>query len=184
MNKITKLTLMLFLAVTSVAMAQPKGPVASPPASVYTQLGLTDVTINYFRPKVKGRKIFGDGDDFLVPYGKLWRTGANSGSKLTLSKDATIAGTKVPAGEYLIFTIPGKTEWSFILSKDLTIGGNYNAYKTENEVLRVTVKPDKLSESVEALTFQITDLSEDGSKANISLYWSNASIKVPIEVAL
>lgn len=182
MSKITKLTLLLFLAACHASIAQIKTPAASPPASVYSQVGLTDITINYFRPKVKGRQIFGEGEAFLQPYGVLWRTGANAGSKLTLSTDVTLAGTKVAAGEYLIFTIPGKDEWSFMLYNDLSLGGNVNGYKKEHEVLKTTVKPIPLSSPVEALTFEITDLSEDNTTANLMMAWSDVAIKVPVKV--
>lgn len=180
--KITKLTLCLFF-VYGAAFAQISTPQASPAGSVYTKVGLTDVTIDYFRPKVKGREIFGSGDQYLQPYGELWRTGANSGSKLTLSTEATIGGTKVPAGSYLIFTKPGETEWSFMLYSDVSIGGNVGGYDKEKEVVNVTVKPETLSNPVETLTFNISDISEDNTKANIQLAWSNVSVKVPLEVS-
>lgn len=183
MSKITKLTLLAFLCAYGTAMAQINTPQASPAGSVSSVVGLTEVSIDYFRPKVKDRKIFGEGSEFLQPYGQLWRTGANSGSKLTLSTEATIAGTKVPAGEYLIFTIPGKDEWSFMLYSDLSLGGNVNGYDAKNEVVKATVKAQKLSSPVEALTFNISDISEDNTKANIELSWSDVSVKVPLEVS-
>ncbi|ELR70799.1 hypothetical protein C900_03407 [Fulvivirga imtechensis AK7] len=154
----------------------------SPEGSVSSKVGLTKVTIDYFRPKVKGRKIFGEGGDYLEQYGNIWRTGANSGSKITLSTDVEIAGKKVPAGEYLIFTIPGKDEWKFMLYSDLNIGGNTSAYKEENEVVRASVKPTKLAEKVETLTFNIADISEDNTTANIQMAWDDVSIKVPVKV--
>ncbi len=183
MSKITKLTLMAIFFAIGIANAQIETPAPSPAGSVYSKVGLTDVTIDYFRPKVKGRKIFGEGDEFLQPYGALWRTGANSGSKLTLSTDAKIAGVDVAAGEYLILSTPGKDEWTFILYSDPSIGGNMNAYKEENAVVKTTVKRKTLSEPVEALTFQISDLSEDNTSANIHFAWADASFKVPIEVS-
>ena len=164
------------------AMSQISTPQASPAGSVYSKVGLTDVTIDYFRPKVKGRKIFGEGKDYLQPYGETWRSGANSGSKLTLSTDVQIAGTKVPAGEYLIFTVPGKDEWKFMLYSDLSIGGNVSAYDTKNEVVSATVKPTKLGQKVETLTFNIADISEDNTSANIQLAWDDVSIKIPMKV--
>src|SRR5690606_34817075 len=103
-------------------------PAASPAGSVYSKVGLTDSTIDYSRPKVKGRKIFGEGSDFLQPYGQLWRAGANAGTFLTLSTDANIGGTDVKAGKYLIFATPGKTEWTVTLYSDLSLGGNVGGY--------------------------------------------------------
>lgn len=180
--KKTILTLLTCFCFVAGAMSQIATPQPSPEGSVYSKVGLTEVTIDYFRPKVKERKIFGTGDEYLEQYGKIWRTGANSGSKLTLSTDVEIAGTKVPAGQYLIFTIPGKDEWQFMLYSDLSIGGNTSAYKEENEVLRTAVKPTTLGQKVETLTFNIADISEDNTTANIQLAWDDVSIKVPMKV--
>lgn len=183
MSKITKLTLIgLLLAYTS-AFAQIDTPQPSPAGSVYSKVGLTDVTIEYSRPKVKGRKVFGAGDDFLQPYGQLWRTGANGGSKLKLSTDAKVAGVDVKAGEYLILSIPGESDWTFILYSDPSIGGNMNAYKEEKAVVKTTVKRTKLSTPVESLTFQISDISDDNTSANIEFSWADASFKVPVKVS-
>ncbi|MFT4834149.1 MAG: hypothetical protein ACI83W_000548 [Marinoscillum sp.] len=182
MSKITKLTLIAFLFVYGSAFAQINTPQPSPAGSVSSVVGLTDVSIDYFRPKVKGRAIFGEGDSFLQPYGELWRTGANSGSKLTLSTDVKIAGTDVKAGEYLILTIPGKDEWSFIVYSDPSIGGNMSEYAEENAAAIAKVMSTKLASSVEALTFQITDISDDNTSANIEMSWSDVSVKVPMTV--
>ena len=183
-NKLlTLLTLTLAFCVSSLnSMAQISTPRPSPAGSVMSTVGLTDVTIDYFRPKVKGRKIFGEGDAFLQPYGQTWRTGANSGSKLTLSTDATIGGQTVKAGKYLIFTVPGKDEWSFMLYSDVSIGGNIAGYDKSKEVLNVKVKPTMLSTPVETMTFNIADISDDNTMAAIELTWADVSIKVPMTV--
>ena len=162
--------------------AQINVPAPSPAGSVSSKVGLTDVKIDYSRPKVKGRKIFGEGSDFLQPYGQTWRTGANSGSVVSFSTDVEVAGQKVEAGEYLIFTVPGKDEWSFMLYSDLSLGGNVAEYDKSKEVLATKVKPTALSNSVETLTFNIADISEDNTTANIEMAWSNVSIKVPMKV--
>lgn len=162
--------------------AQIEVPAPSPAGSVYSKVGLTDVTIDYSRPKVKGRKIFGEGSDFLQPYGQLWRAGANQGSKLTISTDISFAGTAVKAGEYLIFATPGKDEWSVSLYSDISLGGNVGNYDKSKEVAIAKVKPTTLSSKVEALTFNIADLSEDNTSAAIELAWDNVSVKVPIKV--
>lgn len=183
MSKITKLTLIAILCACGSAFAQINTPQPSPSGSVYSRVGLTDITIDYFRPGVKGRQIFGSGDEYLVQHGALWRTGANSGSKITLSTNATIAGTEVEAGEYLILTIPGADEWTFILYGDPGLGGNMNAYKEDQAVIKTTVKNIELDESVQSLTFQISDISEDNTSANIHFAWSTSSFKVPVEVS-
>lgn len=164
------------------ASAQINTPSPSPAGSVYSKVGLTDITIEYSRPKVKGRKIFGDGDDYLQPFGKLWRSGANSGTIITTSTDMKIEGQNLPAGEYLLLTIPGKDSWTVIFYKDKSIGGNMSAHKDEDDQLKVTVKPTTLSEAVKTLTFNISDISEDNTKAAIELAWANTSVKVAIEV--
>lgn len=177
-----KLTL-LALFMGFITHAQLTIPQASPAGSVYSKVGLTDITIDYFRPKVKGRKIFGTGDEYLEQYGEIWRTGANFGSRLKISTNVKIAGKDVAANEYLILTIPGADEWTFILYNDPSIGGNVSAYKEENVVLKTTVKPTKLSIPVETLTFSIADISEDNTSANIEFAWSDVSFKVPIKVS-
>ena len=164
------------------ANAQITTPAPSPAGSTYSKVGLTDITIDYSRPKVKGRKIFGEGDDYLQPFGTLWRSGANSGTIITISTDIKVEGQNLPAGEYMLLTIPGKDEWSVIFYKDKSIGGNMSAHKDEDDQLKVTVKSGSLTEAVEALTFNISDISEDNTKAAIQLAWANTSVKVGIEV--
>lgn len=176
-------SLWIFLTLGEHAIGQIRTPLPSPPASVYSQVGLTDVTVDYFRPRVKDRQIFGEGDAFLVPYGQLWRTGANSGSKLTISEDITVMGTKVPAGEYLIFTMPGKDEWQVMLYSDVSIGGNTAGYDKGNEIVRVSVKPSKTSENVEALTFLVEDISEDNTSAELAMMWADTKVEMPFEVS-
>ncbi|MFY0605193.1 MAG: DUF2911 domain-containing protein [Cyclobacteriaceae bacterium] len=182
MIKITKLTLLVILFACGTALAQIETPQPSPAGSVSSVVGLTEVSIDYFRPKVKGRMIFGEGDKYLLPFGQLWRTGANSGTKLTLSTDAKIAGTDVKAGEYLILSVPGKDEWTVYIHGKM-IGGNMSNFKEEDVVVKTAVKPIALSSPVESMTFQISDISEDNTSANIEFSWSNASWKLPITVS-
>ncbi|MAJ50633.1 MAG: hypothetical protein CMB82_03330 [Flammeovirgaceae bacterium] len=164
------------------AQAQINLPAASSAASVTTKVGLTEVSIVYFRPKMKGRKIFGSDKSALLEYGSMWRTGANSGTKITLSTQAKIGGVEVPAGTYLIITTPGESQFNFMLYGDPSIGSNFSKIE-ENKIL-VNIKVDNLKSSnmVETLTFQISDLSEDNTQANIHFQWADASWKVPIEV--
>ncbi|WNB17072.1 DUF2911 domain-containing protein [Marivirga arenosa] len=172
------------LLISSIELkAQINIPQPSPKAKVETTVGLTDVSISYFRPSLKGRKIFGEGDGYLQPYGVLWRAGANSGSILSLSSEAVIAGKKVAAGEYLIFMTPGEKEWEFKLYSDLSLGGNVGLYDEAKEVMSVIVNADVLDEKVETLTYQISDISPDNTAANIHFRWENVSVKVPFEVS-
>lgn len=171
----------LFIAVIT-AEAQVQTPQPSPSASVSTVIGLTDVKIDYARPRTKGRKIFGESADVLVPNGKIWRTGANTGTKITFSDDVTVEGTKVAKGEYLLFSWPGATEWTITLYNDLKIGGNTDNYKAENEAAKFKVKPSKLTEKVDMFTMNITDLSDDSKTAKIEIAWENTSVKFGITV--
>lgn len=178
-----KSLLIVSLAIlTFVAEAQIQTPQASPPGSVSTTVGLTDVKIDYFRPRVKGRKIFTTDASALVPYGKIWRTGANNGSKITFSTDVKVEGTAVPKGEYLILTWPGATEWTVSLYKDVSLGGNTDGYDAAKDAVKFKVKPEKLSEKVEALTFNIGDISDDSKTAKVQLAWENTSIKFSMSV--
>jgi hypothetical protein len=179
-----KSILIVLIALMGLAVeAQVQTPAASPSASVSTTVGLTDVKIDYSRPKAKGRKIFGEASTgALAPNGVLWRTGANSGTKITFSDDVKVEGVAVPKGEYLLFTWPGATEWTVALYKDIKIGGNTDDYKKDQEAANFKVKAEKLTEKVETFTINITDLSEDSKTAKIQLAWENTSVKFGIAV--
>ena len=164
--------------------AQIQTPAPSPAGSVSTNVGLTDIKIDYFRPRAKGRKIFGDGKDFLVPFNSTqpWRTGANSGTKITFSDNVKVEGVDVSKGEYLLLTWPGATEWTIALYKDVKLGGNVKDYNASNDAVKFKVKPEKLSERVETLTFNIADISDDSKNAKIQLAWENTSVKFNVTV--
>ncbi|MGJ3235725.1 DUF2911 domain-containing protein [Marivirga sp.] len=175
-------SLSIFIIGTLELNAQIEIPQPSPKAKVETTVGLTDVSISYFRPSVKGRQIFGEGGDFLQPYGVLWRAGANNGTILDLSTDAMIAGNKVEAGKYLVLMTPGENEWEFILYSDISLGGNVGNFDESKEVVSVIQKATKLDEPVETLTYQISDISANNRSANIHFEWENVSLKIPFEV--
>ncbi|PGH38741.1 MAG: hypothetical protein CRN43_13250 [Candidatus Nephrothrix sp. EaCA] len=173
-----------FLCLLSVATteAQTQTPQPSPGASVSSVVGITDVRIDYFRPRARGRKIFGEGDNFLVPYGKIWRTGANSGSKITFSDDVKVQGVAIPKGEYLIFTWPGAAEWAVSIYKDVKLGGHTAEYDASKEAAKFTVKPVKLGKKTETLTFSISDISEDNTSGTVQLAWENTAVEFTISV--
>lgn len=175
------ITIML-LAFAWTAHAQIQTPQPSPAGSVSSVVGLTDVKIDYSRPQMKGRKIFGDGADFLTPYGQIWRTGANNGTIISFSDDVTVEGTKVAKGKYLLFTWPGATEWTVSLYSDLSLGGNTADYDKSKEAANFKVKSQKLTETVETLTLNITDIAEDSKSANIQIAWENTSVKFKVGV--
>ena len=177
-----KLILALFIAFNVNAYAQITMPAPSPGAVLTTKIGLTDVKIDYSRPRIKGRKIFGTGSDFLTPYGTIWRTGANQGTVVTFSDDVDVEGKKLAKGSYLLLSIPGAAEWTVIFYKDVSMGGNTDQYKQSEDALRFTVKPEKLTEKVEMFTINVTDLSDDNTTAKIQLAWENTSVKFGVKV--
>ena len=175
--------LALSVCLTVQAIAQVQTPAPSPAATVSTVVGLTDVKIEYSRPKAKGRKVFGDGETFVVPYNHMWRTGANNGCKITFSDDVRIGGTDVPKGSYLVFVTPTAADWTVIFTKDLTLEGNDpQGYDQKNDAARVMVKPMKSTAMTEALTIQITDLTGDSKSASIEVAWENTSFKIPLTI--
>jgi hypothetical protein len=172
----------LLLAIGLVAEAQVQTPQPSTASTVTNVVGLTEVKVEYARPKAKGRKIFGAGPEYLVPFGKMWRTAANQGSRVTFSDDVKVAGTAVPKGTYQLVTTPGATEWTVILSKDMTLGGSTEAYNKSNDVVNTTVKSEKLTEKVELFTIEVTDIAADSKSANLQISWENTSVKLPFTV--
>ncbi len=167
---------LLLLALTAslfaTATAQITTPPASPAATVAQSVGLTKVTIDYARPSLKGRKMFGD----QIPFGKVWRTGADRSTKLTLSDAVTMGGKPVPAGSYGLFTIPDKAGWTVILSKDTNGFGAFD-YKPENDFLRFTVKPETVS-ATEFFTIEFADFTP--TTANLVLRWETTQVKIPL----
>ena len=177
-----RVLILVLIAVSFAAQAQVVTPAPSPAATVSTVVGLTEVKVEYSRPKAKGRKIFGNGADFVTPYGQVWRTGANAGTIVSFSDDVKFGGTDVPKGKYLLLTIPGAAEWTVILYKDVALGGNMSGYDQKNDQARAIVKPETLAQKVEAFTIEIADLSADSKSANLQLMWENTSVKVPVIV--
>ncbi|HLP25533.1 MAG TPA: DUF2911 domain-containing protein, partial [Acidobacteriota bacterium] len=150
-------------------------PQASPPAAIKQQIGITDIEVNYHRPSVKGRKIFGG----LVPYGEIWRTGANSATKITFSTPVKIGGAELAAGTYELFTIPGEQEWTVIVHKNMSQWGSY-AYDQKNDVARVTAKVSRLSSPVETFSIWFNDLRD--SSATLNFTWETAHVAVPLTI--
>src|SRR6478736_2520893 len=177
-----KLLFILAVIASFSAQAQITTPAASPAASVSSVVGLTDIKIDYSRPRARGRKIFGAGTGFLVPYGAIWRTGANNGTKITFTDDITVEGLKVPKGSYLIYTWPGATEWTISLYKDLTLGGSTADYKKENELLNFKVKSEQLTKAFDTFTVNVDDIAADNKTAKISIAWENTIVRFTVGV--
>ncbi|SFU12678.1 Protein of unknown function [Algoriphagus locisalis] len=149
-------------------------PQASPSAKIAQKVGLTDVTVDYSRPSTKGRKIFGE----LVPYGQIWRTGANGATVLSFSTDVIIDGKTVPAGQYALYSIPGKSDWTMILSKNIKLWGAIG-YEQSDDLIRFNAKPEKLSKKAETFEISFANMTDTGS--DLSLKWENTRVDFRVE---
>ena len=179
MKKILLIGAMAFIFFVSEAQIQT--PSASPAGSVSSTIGLTDVKIDYFRPRLKGRKIFGE-KDVMYPHGTIWRTGANSGTKISFSTDVKVENINVPKGEYLILTWPGAGEWTVSLYKDVSLGGNTAGYNASNDAAKFKVKTKKLADKVETFTISIDDIAADNKSGKVTLAWENTAVPITVSV--
>ncbi len=161
---VSLLAFTLILSATTL-QAQDKADRPSPPMTASATVSGSDITIDYSSPAVKGRKVWGD----LVPYDKVWRTGANEATTFTTENAVTINGEKLPAGKYALFTIPGESEWTVILNSEWDQWGAYN-YDESKDVMRFTVKPEKMKKSQERLDFSISE------KGKVSMAWDHTQI--------
>lgn len=165
---------------TSAAIAQSPGvefPPPSPPTTLKQRVGLTDVEIVYARPSLRGREIFGA----MIPYGEVWRTGANAATRMTFSTDVKLQGAALAAGTYELFTIPGANEWTVIVQKlpEKASWGAYS-YKPENDTARMKAKPIALTTPVESFAIGISDLRDTG--ATLYLAWEKTRVPLKLEV--
>ena len=171
---LTFMTLATVAAAASPALAQTiEVPAPSAKAKVEQRVGITDFSVDYSSPAVRGRKIFGG----LLPFDKLWRTGANASTKLTASRDFTFGETAVPKGTYSVFSIPGASSWTVILNKNAD--ASTDEYDAKNDAARVTVKPETIA-ARERMTFIFSDTTE--TSARLDLEWDTVRISVPIKV--
>ena len=172
----TCLSSLLVLGVAATAHAQPalELPQPSPHARTDQRVGLTDLSIDYSSPGVKGRKIWGD----LLPWGKVWRAGANAATKLTASRDFTFGGVTVKAGTYSVFITPGKPQWVVVLNSDT--GASEQTHDASKDIAKASVTPAQLPALRERLLWYFTDTTED--KTSLDLEWERVRIRVPIAV--
>lgn len=168
--------LVLFVGITSAVNAQIKTPQPSPLSKIEQVVGLTDVTLEYSRPAMRGRTIFGD----LVPYGKVWRTGANANTKITFSDNVTIDGQELKKGTYAIFTIPSETSWEVIFYSDSNNWGAPQKWDDSKVAAKTTVNIEPMPMKIESFTITFDDL-ETGS-AVIGFLWENVYAGVKFEV--
>lgn len=180
MKATIKIILVLFVLISVGENINAQGlklPQPSTSQTITQDFGLGNISLSYSRPNVKGRKIFGG----LEPYGVIWRTGANSATVIKFTEAVKIEGKDVAAGEYALFTIPGKTEWTIILNKGTKEWGSYT-YSETNDVLRVKVKPLMLKDKVETFTMQFANVSD--TKAQLQLMWENTVININLSTSV
>ncbi|WP_298883407.1 DUF2911 domain-containing protein [uncultured Polaribacter sp.] len=171
-----KIILSLFVAAfTFSANAQIKTPAPSPFQKVEQIVGLTDITLEYSRPGVKGRKIFGGLED----YGKVWRTGANSNTKLTFSTDFTVDGKQLKKGTYALYTIPGKKSWDIILYTDASNWGNPKKWDESKVAAKVRVTPQEMPMLIETFTITFDDITNNS--AVLGILWENTYVGLKFE---
>lgn len=166
--KLLALSLLAAFSFSANAQMGDKQKRQSPPATLEHKVGDATVTINYSQPSVKGREIYGD----LVPYGKVWRTGANEATTLTTDKAIMIGGKELAAGTYALFTIPGEKEWTIILNSDAKQWGAYK-YDEEKDAVRFTAKSME-HDMTEVMTF-------NADKGRIYLDWANTRVAIPVK---
>jgi tetratricopeptide (TPR) repeat protein len=147
-------------------------PAPSPSQNIKQDFGMSSVELIYSRPAMKGRKVFGD----LVPWNKVWRTGANNATRLKFNDDVMIGGQALKAGEYALYTIPAENEWEIIINKGSANWGTN--YKMEDDVFRVKVKPVKLNEAVETFTMQFANVKP--TSTDLQIMWDRTAVSVPI----
>jgi hypothetical protein len=165
-----------FIIAPFITEAQLKTPQASPKSTVFQTVGLTDVEIVYCRPAARGRAVFGN----LVPFGKVWRTGANENTTISFSEDVVIDGKTLPKGKYSLYTIPKIENWEVIFYSTTNNWGNPEVWNEANVVLRTTVKEDAASKSVESFTIGVGNLTVDS--ATLDIAWENSSVSMKFTV--
>jgi len=171
-----KLFVLLILVSSIPALAQITTPRPSPLSTVEQKVGLTDISIEYSRPSVKGRTIFGE----LVQFDKMWRLGANASTKIEFSKDVTIAGQEVPAGKYALYAIPNKDKWTMVLHKNLSYWGTGGKdYQESEDQLRFDVVPSSYGVKIETMTFNFSNVN--GEACDVELLWENTQVKFSIK---
>jgi len=158
----------LFFSVSGYSQKSPPNR-PSPPATASGKIGNAKITVNYGSPSVKGRKIWGE----LVPYGQVWRAGANEATTFETDKDVTVEGKNLPVGKYAFFTIPGEKEWTIIFNKVPDQWGAFK-YDQSQDALRVMAKPRKTAAFTERLVYEVTD-------KGIVLRWENMEVPVAIK---
>lgn len=173
------LHLWILVAINTSLYAQAlKTPAGSPLQTIKQVFALSDITVEYSRPSAKGRVVFGD----VVPFGKIWRTGANASTKLTFGEDVTIDGKAIKAGTYGLYTLPNKNSWEIMLYNDTKLGGNVKEYKSENEVARFKATPSVMQDRTETFTIEFANITP--TSVNIDLVWEKTRVGFTVKAEI
>ncbi|TNE47273.1 MAG: DUF2911 domain-containing protein [Bacteroidetes bacterium] len=178
MTKSNYLTALALLFTLTTGFAQITTPAPSPTGKISQAVGLINVDVEYSRPSMKGRKIFGS----LVPYGEMWRTGANASTKVTFSDAVQANNVSLDKGTYALYTIPGEAEWTIIFYTNTSYWGTPGPkdFKEEEVAARFKVPAQTLSAPVETFTMNIGNLHNSG--ASLELMWENTMVSIPVVV--
>jgi len=171
-----RLIILLFSFALSTSQAQVLTPQPSPDATLKQVVGLTQFEVNYSRPSMRGRPIFGD----LVPFGKLWRTGANKNTTIKFDDDIVFGGDEVNAGEYAIFTIPNEDKWQVYLYGNTENWGTPSEWNEDEIVAQTTVEVSKTSKEIESFTIEFNHFTKNN--AHLIMKWEDTAVNILIEV--
>jgi len=176
--RIVSLSAVGVLLATNLLAQAPKidFPTPSPACTLKQRVGLTDIEIVYSRPSMKDRQVFGA----LVPFGQVWRTGANAATKITFSTDVTLNGAAVAAGSYALYTIPGEDEWTIILNKG--VGKSGTQYDEKDDVVRFKVSAKNLPMSIDTFTIEFNRIRDESALLN--LVWDQTVVSISLEIEL
>lgn len=161
--------------ICSTALAQVKMPAPSPTQTIKQDFGMGSIELKYSRPSAKGRIVYGD----LVPFKKLWRTGANAATVIRFSDPVEIGGKKIDSGSYALYSMPGFESWEIILNKGITNSGT-SGYKETDDVVRFRIEPTKIKSNVETFTMQFADIKPESCELHIM--WEKTAVIIPIKV--
>jgi len=165
---------LLFSSAAHAQAPQLQFPQASPTSTVKQHVGLTDIEITYSRPSAKGRPVMGA----LVPYGQVWRTGANGRTTISFSTAVKLNDVDIPAGKYAVFTIPGEDRWTILLNKNLT--GSALSYDASNDVARIEAPAVKIGENIETFSIMVNNIRDDS--ARIDLLWEHTAVPIRLNL--
>lgn len=167
-------TVAMFVCAAFSTQAQVKMPQPSSNQTVKQEFGQGEIELNYSRPNMKGRSLYGS----LVPYGKLWRTGANSATRLTFTDPVQISGKNVVPGSYALYTIPGEKEWEIIINKGFKNSGT-SGYTEADDVVRFKVSPKKMQSAVESFTIAFANVQN--TSIDVQIMWGTTLVEFPIK---